>query len=258
MGGLGEQLRDPRRWARDFALATGLALFLAPVGPFGSYHEPFGRRLVECLGFSWAAALIWSPGLALILWVAAKYRIHAGLARVAAAVVLSAPIALAVGLVGRLFWPGGTRPPLLTIYPQIVGVAVPLAVISYVVRTWMARPAATAPAPPTPAPPRLMARLPAAIEGQVLALQAEDHYVRVHTVRGSTLILMRLADAILELDGQAGLQVHRSWWVARGAVTGAAKAGRRASLTLANGLAVPVSRAAMPQARASGLLSVRS
>ena len=93
---------------------------------------------------------------------------------------------------------------------------------------------------------------------EVLALQAEDHYVRVHTAKGSTLLLMRMADAIAELDGQAGMQVHRSWWVARAAVSGAAPTGRRASLILVNGLAVPVARAAMPRARALGLLGVRA
>ena len=33
-----------------------------------------------------------------------------------------------------------------------------------------------------------------------LALEAEDHYVRVHTLHGSALILMRLADAVTVLD----------------------------------------------------------
>jgi DNA-binding LytR/AlgR family response regulator len=69
---------------------------------------------------------------------------------------------------------------------------------------------------------------------------------------------MRFADAMAELDGLPGLQVHRSWWVARAAVAGAAKSGRRAELALTNGLSVPISRAAMPEARAAGYLGVRA
>ncbi|MEO8113887.1 MAG: LytTR family DNA-binding domain-containing protein [Phenylobacterium sp.] len=204
MGGLGAQLGDRKGWARDFALATALGLLLAPVGPFGSYGEPFGRRLVVCLVFSWTAALVWSPGLRLLLWVGARARVPEWLTRLVAVVALCAPIALLVGLLGRLH-----------------------------------------------------ARLPAAVDGEILALQAEDHYVRVHTARGSALLLMRMGDAVAELDGLAGLQVHRSWWVARTAVAGAAPAGRRANLALTNGLAVPISRAAMAQARAAGFLGVR-
>jgi DNA-binding LytR/AlgR family response regulator len=53
---------------------------------------------------------------------------------------------------------------------------------------------------------------------------------------------MRLADALAELEGLEGAQVHRSWWVARAAVTGARRGEGRATLTLKNGALAPVSR----------------
>ena len=59
--------------------------------------------------------------------------------------------------------------------------------------------------------------------GVKIALQGEDHYVRIHTALGSELVLMRLGDAIQELDGLEGERVHRSWWVARRAVDQANK-----------------------------------
>ena len=75
------------------------------------------------------------------------------------------------------------------------------------------------------------------------ALQAEDHYLRVHLGTGqSTLILMRLCDAIGELPANQGAQTHRSWWVARDAVRAVTKAGGRATFTLDHGVEVPVSR----------------
>lgn len=49
----------------------------------------------------------------------------------------------------------------------------------------------------------------------------EDRYLRIHTDGGSDLILMRLRDAVGELAGADGLQVHRSFWVARAAVRAA-------------------------------------
>ena len=74
------------------------------------------------------------------------------------------------------------------------------------------------------------------------SVEAEDHYLRVHTDRGSDLILMRLSDALAELEGLEGAQTHRSWWVARDAVRGVTRGDGRATLTLEGGLSAPVSR----------------
>lgn len=77
---------------------------------------------------------------------------------------------------------------------------------------------------------------------EIHALEAEDHYLRVHTAAGDTLILMRLYDAIRELDGIEGSQTHRSWWVAKTAVTDTVRTSGRISFTLKDGLIAPVSR----------------
>ncbi|MEM9168747.1 MAG: LytTR family DNA-binding domain-containing protein [Pseudomonadota bacterium] len=96
---------------------------------------------------------------------------------------------------------------------------------------------------PTAATPTIAKRLPDRLRGAaVLALSAEDHYVRVHTAAGDALVLMRLSDAIDEVGRLHGARVHRSWWVARHAVEKAERAGDGAKLTLANGLVAPVSR----------------
>jgi len=49
--------------------------------------------------------------------------------------------------------------------------------------------------------------------------------------------------------------VHRSWWVADGAVTGNERAGARTLLVLRNGLTVPVSKSFRDQAKEMGWLS---
>jgi hypothetical protein len=91
---------------------------------------------------------------------------------------------------------------------------------------------------------RFAERLPLPLRSQqVIALQAEDHYLRVHLAGGgSTLILMRLSDAIAELPAEQGAQTHRSWWVARDAVRDVSKADGRATLKLDHGVEAPVSR----------------
>lgn len=96
--------------------------------------------------------------------------------------------------------------------------------------------------PAGPSDPALLGRLPAHLHRDILCLQVEDHYVRVHSALGSAMILMRFSDALRGLDHVEGAQVHRSWWVAASAVMLFRRAGRTAQLTLANGLIVPVSQ----------------
>ena len=78
------------------------------------------------------------------------------------------------------------------------------------------------------------------------AVKAQDHYLRLHTSRGSDLILMRLVDALDELEGLAGARTHRSWWVAR-------ESGR-IILQLEDGVQAPVSRTYLPSLREDGWL----
>ncbi|NHK28392.1 LytTR family transcriptional regulator [Parvularcula flava] len=85
----------------------------------------------------------------------------------------------------------------------------------------------------------LMIRLPVELRGaRIEALQAEDHYVRIHTSRGDHLTHMRLEDAIAALSGVDGVQTHRSWWAACDGVT----LNTDGTLATASGLAIPVSR----------------
>lgn len=94
-----------------------------------------------------------------------------------------------------------------------------------------------------PPPVRFLERLPLKLRGSDLyAVSAEDHYLRLHTSRGSDLILMRLSDAIGELEGIEGAQTHRSWWVAKDAVTKTSRGEGRGTLTLKDGTEAPVSR----------------
>ena len=89
----------------------------------------------------------------------------------------------------------------------------------------------------------VLLRLPAAIGHDVIALQAEDHYVRVHTRHGNALVLGSLSEAAADLErsGIEGQRTHRSWWVANGAVTAQHKRGRQLYLQLVNGIEAPVS-----------------
>jgi DNA-binding LytR/AlgR family response regulator len=101
--------------------------------------------------------------------------------------------------------------------------------------------------------PDFFRRIPPALGHDLLALEMEDHYLRIHTAVGSDLILLRMRDAMTELGPRRGRQVHRSWWVADGAVDSAER-GARPLLVLRNGLKVPVSKSFRDQAREMGWL----
>ena len=85
------------------------------------------------------------------------------------------------------------------------------------------------------------------------AVSAEDHYLRVHTSVGEELILMRLADALRELDGADGLQTHRSWWVAKDGVADTQQIDGKRVLILKSGGRASVSRTFASAVKAVGL-----
>jgi hypothetical protein len=102
---------------------------------------------------------------------------------------------------------------------------------------------------------KLRQRLPSPFRGaEIYAVSAEDHYLRVHTSAGATLILMRLADALAELEGLEGAQVHRSWWVARAAILAVLRDGRKLNLRLKGEIEAPVSRPNVAALQNSGWL----
>jgi hypothetical protein len=107
---------------------------------------------------------------------------------------------------------------------------------------------------PTNATPRLLSRIPVHKHGALIAISVEDHYVRIITTKGEEMVLMRLSDAIGETAPSAGLQVHRSHWVAIDHVTAVERVKDRATLTLSSGHIIPVSRANVAQIKKAGLL----
>ncbi|MBI1361497.1 MAG: hypothetical protein GC155_14565 [Alphaproteobacteria bacterium] len=91
--------------------------------------------------------------------------------------------------------------------------------------------------------PGLSNRLPPELRSApILALQAEDHYLRVFTARGDALIHMRIGDAEQVLTAEDGVRTHRSFWVARRSFHAVERKAGRMALMLTDGKVVPVSR----------------
>lgn len=86
----------------------------------------------------------------------------------------------------------------------------------------------------------------------LIALMSEDHYLRVHTSAGDSLVRLSLGEALTAVAQIDGARVHRSWWVARDAVDRIEKSSGRMRLVLSNGVKAPVSRSQTAHLRDAG------
>ena len=106
----------------------------------------------------------------------------------------------------------------------------------------------------TPIYKRFMKRLTVGADAEIIALQAEDHYLRVFAGEKNELIRYRFSDAIDEVHELLGLQVHRSFWVSTAAIESIRRAGRSYEIKMTSGFSVPVSRSYRYTLKDAGLL----
>ncbi|HZZ69760.1 MAG TPA: LytTR family DNA-binding domain-containing protein [Phenylobacterium sp.] len=240
-------------WAQDAALVTVLALFLATIGPYGSYlNGPFWQRLVFQLPCCWLACALMGTGVRLAL---AQFSPGAALwgTVFAIAAVAMLPVMLINIVLAQWLWPFLSRSMTpLAWYSQGLIIAAPMAFVF----AWLGlrRQHRAELRLETLANPSPSAGLLGARPADVLCLQMEDHYVRVRTLNGSHLVLATFQQAQAALQGAPGLRAHRSWWVADSAVARAEFDGRNLRLILTDGLSVPVARSSVADVRARGWL----
>jgi hypothetical protein len=249
MGGAGAL----RTATLELSAALGVGLLLAAVGPYGTFGQaPIAERLVYWIAVILIAFVVYRPACAVAARFARSIGLSSGFGWAAAVIAASFPVTLLVWLASwrhtPSLWP--SLPEYVGFYGSVFLIGAGLMLVIWLVDRASAPAAVTAPGPAMsprseaapPAQPALLRRLPAKLEAPIVALEMEDHYVRVHTERGSTLLLMRMRDAVAELDGLEGAQVHRSWWVARNSIEAVERDGRRITLRLRTGIEVPVSR----------------
>lgn len=232
-------------------MALAIGLLLSHIAPFQTGNLPGPVRYGYWVGLSLLNWLMVATILAALgQW---RPRLAPAIAGFAAGLLAAIPLTFAV--IWLETYLRGLQAPspltLIRLYRDVALLAVVIVVPVHLVRGFaftrqMTAPPAAATPPDGPPVAEVMATgvssLPVAPGDRLLALSAEDHYLRVYTERGSTLILRRLADAIADLPADAGLQVHRSHWVARTAVQRVDRNGARLVLVLTNGLRIPVSR----------------
>lgn len=242
-----------RRWAIDLAMLVAIGLLMGFLSPFASERVPVVGRYVY-----WMICMV-GGGLIGVLTDDLLRRRMAAIWRRAAvvSVLMTPPVSLLVLttehlLMGGPFdWPG---------YQRMLWQVWPISLAVMVVRAlaWRRSPVRvetlTVIAPPLPeVEATFRRRLSAKRRGaRLIAVEAYDHYLKVHTDAGEELITLRFADALDELARAHGWRVHRSWWVAADAVEAVRWRRGAGEMRLAGGLVAPVSRTHAPTLKAAG------
>lgn len=250
-----DSLQDQiRQWAIRAVWIIAIGTFLAILGPYGTGRVGWPQVWVYWVGLIALGAIVgWTAGpLTQRLFPDLPRWTHYAMT----ALCISVPVTVAVFTInvllqGRVPWADLpiTWFFVLVICAFVTGIAW---LADYLRQLRMAASVEGTNAAAT-ALPALTEKLPHRLRrARLISMSAEDHYLRVRTSDGEALILMRLSDAIAACSGLDGTQVHRSWWVARSAVTDARKGDGRGTLILEDGTEVPVSRSFYPGLRDAG------
>lgn len=235
-------LRIDRSVLKGLAISCAAGVVLAFTGAFGMTESSFLTRLVYWLPLMIIGAT-WGQVCSQVIERHIDFDRKPWLGALVLTAAMSLPLTLAVwGYTVWLFEQGRHATPDRLVY-FFVPVTVVTGVLSVLNIFLQRAPVQTHAAAAGSSPARFLDRLPPKLRGATIrAVESEDHYLRIHTDRGSDLILMRFSDALIELEGLEGAQTHRSWWVARQAVRDVSRGEGRATLTLDGNIEAPVSR----------------
>jgi hypothetical protein len=245
---------EPReRWPRlafDLLLLAGLGLLMAAIGPYRTLDVPDLLRTAY-----WLVAVIGAGLVGIAVDIILGPRIRGFWTRIAVvSLVMTPPVTLYVYALNAWMLDLPRRPWLL---PQLAWQVLVVALLIMGLRALMWRRVVetrTIVAPPLPEAERdFRLRLSAKRRtARLIALEAEDHYVRVHTDAGSELVSMRFSEAVEELAAAYGYRLHRSWWVSAEAIEDVRWKRGGGEARLAGGLVAPVSRSCAAALKEAG------
>lgn len=228
-----------RRIGADLALWCAIGLVMAILGPFGSSDRSLPERLLY-----WQICMVGGGFIGVGVDEVVRRRVRQFWTRAILSSVGMTPfVTVLVGVTNHLLTPMRLTPGNVA-EPTFQVFVVCFATMVLRQLAW-AEPVRVEVAPEPPPDPfatfrqRLSAKRRAAT---ILAVEAEDHYLRVHTDAGDELITAKFGDALAELAEAGGFRTHRSWWVAAHAIDEVNWLRGRGEAKLKGGLVVPISR----------------
>lgn len=234
-------LRLGRSGVVELVALVLFGVFLAAIAPFGTAAAPGPMRLLY-----WQLAMVGGGLIAALIETGLARRLsgRTGLFFIALLAIMTPVIAAWVSLLPvLLFGEAVSAARFLRLVPDVLAINVAALVLAWLTRRALNRADNRPSVPDGLAPLAIRAKLPPRLaRSRLLAVEAEDHYLRIRTEAGSALVLMRLGDALDLLSTLDGFRTHRSWWVARTAVQTVRWKGGRGALALSDGSFAPVSR----------------
>ena len=252
-GALGSRVEPFGRWQRlslDLLLLAAVGLLMSELGPYRTLDVPTPLRTAY-----WLIAVIGSGLMGILIDSTLGLRVRRFWPRVVVvALVITPPVTLFIYALNAVMLDLPRRWWLL---PQLGFQVLVIALLIVALRALAWRrviETRTVVMPPLPEAERTFRlRLSARRRGvRLIALEAEDHYVRVHTDAGSELLSMRFSDALDELAQAYGFRLHRSWWAAAEAIEAVRWKRGGGEARLAGGIVAPVSRACASALKQAG------
>ncbi|PVM86819.1 histidine kinase [Caulobacter radicis] len=242
-----------RRWAIDLAMLVAIGLVMGFLGPFASERAPVVQRYVY-----WMICMVGGGLIGIGVDAVLSRFVPATWPRVIVVSVLMTPLVSLFVLTTEHLVMGGAFKP--HGYVRLLWQVWPISLAVMVVRALAWRRAVarvetrTVIAPPLPqAEAVFRRRLSAKRRGaRLIAVEAHDHYLKVHTDAGVEMITLRFSEALEELAQAHGWRVHRSWWIAAEAVEAVRWRRGAGEVSLAGGLVAPVSRTHAPVLKDAG------
>jgi hypothetical protein len=226
------------RFAADIGLWVAIGVVMAFLGPFGSSQRSLPERILY-----WQLCMVGGGLIGIAIDAPIRKRLRGFWPRLlAVSVLMTPPVTGLVALVN--IWLAGMRPgPANIAAPWFQVFIVSFAAMCLRQLAWAEPPPAEIPEPEADPQAAFRQRVSAKRrEARLIAVEAEDHYLRVHTDAGDELITARLGDALEELAAAKGFRTHRSWWVAADAIEDVKWLRGRGEARLAGGLTAPISR----------------
>jgi hypothetical protein len=239
-----------RRLAVDLLLLVAVGLAMAALGPYRTLDVPDPLRIAY-----WLVAAIGAGLVGILVDRALESRIRGFWLRIAVvSLVMTVPVTPFIYALNAVLLDLPRRPWLIwqLAWQVLVVCALLMALRGLLWRRLVET--RTVVVPPLPEAERAFRlRLSAKRRGaRLIAVEAEDHYVRVHTDAGSELVLMSFSEALAELALAHGFRLHRSWWASAEAIEAVRWKRGTGEARLAGGIAAPVSRSCAAGLREAG------
>ncbi len=224
---------NPRSLWLCWALAS---LIVAIAGPFNT----FGAQHVVWRFFYWGALI----AFAIIISIFLRYFLRSALfgkpywqEDMAVSVCLAILIGPCFVAINRfLIWPDAPRAMGLL---SVIGSVIVISFCTFAIRRLLQEQVPIS--PNGGRRDRLLMRVSANSGARLLRISSDNHHIRVITKDGAEhRLLMRLRDAIAEVDLEPRLCVHRSHWVAQSAIVGVTSENGREVVELTSGDMIPI------------------